>query len=30
MGETIADVARWRNVVSQPILQYRLASPDER
>lgn len=29
MGETLTDVARWRNVISQPILQYRLASPDE-
>lgn len=30
MGEAIADVANWRKVVSQPILQYRLAAPDER
>jgi hypothetical protein len=30
LGQAITDVARWRDVVSQPILQYRLATPDER
>jgi protease-4 len=30
MGQTLTDVVRWREVISQPIVQYRLATPDER
>ncbi len=30
MGQTITDVVHWREAVSRPILQYRLATPDER